>query len=249
MSDKKGFYVIKANADPAVGELYLYGDIVPGEWAKWDDEDRTAANIRDELAALGDITTLNIYINSGGGDVFQGQAIYSILKRHSAEKNVFIDGLAASAASFIAMAGDTVIMPRNAMIMVHNPWTIALGFAEDLRTVADMLDKVREAMKAAYLAKIKITDAELTQLLDAESWLTADEAYTYGFADEIADEVQIAASVSPEILSRYQHVPESLKAALKMGAKTDEKAVEARNEEVASLKKQQEEVRHSLAAL
>src|SRR5690606_20024488 len=102
---------------------------------------------------LGRVETLNVFINSPGGSVFQGQAIYNILKRQKARVNVYIDGLAASIASVIAMAGDTIFMPKNAMMMVHNPWTFSIGNAQDLRKEADTLDKIRETLIEAYLSK------------------------------------------------------------------------------------------------
>src|SRR5690606_28973282 len=108
---------------------------------------------REDLDRLGDIKELLVYINSPGGDVFAGQAIYSMLKRHPAKVTVYVDGLAASAASIVAMAGDRVIMPRNAMMMIHRPWTIVAGNAETLRRVADDLEKVGESLLAVYETK------------------------------------------------------------------------------------------------
>src|SRR5690606_6275695 len=125
--------------DEKVGELLLYGPISDFSW--WGDE-VTPKQFKEELDALGDIGELRVYINSPGGDVFAGQAILSMLKRHSARKVVYVDGLAASAASIVAMAGDTIRMPRNAMMMIHNAWTITAGNANDLREVADALDRV-----------------------------------------------------------------------------------------------------------
>src|SRR5690554_544642 len=129
--------------DDKTGELILYGEISDYTW--WGDE-VTPKQFKEDLDALGDIDILNVYINSPGGDVFAGQAIYSMLKRHKAYVNVFIDGIAASIASLIAMAGDKVIMPANAMMMIHNPWVFATGNANDLRKIADDLDKIRDSM-------------------------------------------------------------------------------------------------------
>src|SRR5690606_16890660 len=156
------------------------------------------------------------YINSPGGDVFAGQAILSMLKRHSARKVVYVDGLAASAASIVAMAGDTIRMPRNAMMMIHNAWTITAGNANDLREVADALDRVSETMIAAYAEKTGLDRDEIKALLDAETWMTAEEAVEKGFANEIEEAKQVAASLRGDTLivngyefdvSRYRNKP------------------------------------------
>lgn len=210
MGKNKKFWEVKAAAND-VGELYIYGDITP---YKQDDTDITAKDFAEDLKALGDLKTLNIYLNSLGGSVFQGQAIFSILKRHSAYKNVYIDGIAASIASVIAMAGDTISMPKNAMVMIHNPWTFVMGNSADLRKEADALDKIRESMIAAYMDKIqgKTTEEELIDLLDAETWLTAQECFDRGFCDELLEEKQIAAScLDSKMLSNYKNIPDSLK--------------------------------------
>lgn len=210
MGKDKKFWEVKAAAND-VGELYIYGDITS---YKWNDADITAKDFAEDLKALGDLKTLNIYLNSLGGSVFQGQAIFSILKRHSAYKNVYIDGIAASIASVIAMAGDTIRMPKNAMVMIHNPWTFAMGNSADLRKEAEALDKIRESMIAAYMDKIqdKTTEEELIDLLDAETWLTAQECFDRGFCDELLEEKQIAASCfDSEMFAKYKNVPDSLK--------------------------------------
>ncbi len=210
MGKDKKFWEVKAAAND-VGELYIYGDITS---YKWDDTDITAKDFAEDLKALGDLKTLNIYLNSLGGSVFQGQAIFSILKRHSAYKNVYIDGIAASIASVIAMAGDTISMPKNAMVMIHNPWTFAMGNSADLRKEADALDKIRESMIVAYMDKIqgKTTEEELIDLLDAETWLTAQDCFDRGFCDELLDEKEIAAScLDSKMLSNYKNIPDSLK--------------------------------------
>jgi len=209
---KKKFWEFKAQADNA-GELLLYDEISDSSW--WGDE-VTPKQFKKDMDALGDISSLNIYINSGGGDVFAGQAIYSMLKRHSATKNVYIDGLAASMASVIAMVGDNVYMPSNAMLMVHNPWTIAMGNANDFRAMADTLDKIRESSIAVYRDKTGMEDDEIIKLLDAETWMTAEDAVAMGFADEIEGGKQVAASISDGQLilgsmafdlSRFKNIP------------------------------------------
>lgn len=215
---RKKYWEIKASATGA--DIYIYGDI---EDFKWINEDVTAADIAEEIKALGDVDQLNIYINSYGGSVFAGQAIYSILKRHQARKNVYIDGIAASIASVIAMAGDAIYMPKNAMMMVHNAWTFTAGNADQLRKVADDLDKINTSIVAAYMDKVSVTEDKLKELLDAETWLTADECLEMGFCDEILQESRVAASISPEWVARYKNVPDSIQVAQVKGVPKDER--------------------------
>ncbi len=210
-SSNKRFWEVKASAESKkIGEVYIYGSIVR---YRWDDEDTTAMSFKKDLDALGEIDVLNIYVNSPGGSVFQAQAIYSIIARQKAEKNAYIDGLAASAASFLIMAADTIYMPKNATMMVHNPMALVIGNAKDLRREADALDKIRVGMIEAYLAHTgdKLSEEKLKELLDAETWLTAEECYDYGLADELTEVKDVAACIDPDIFSSYKNVPEALR--------------------------------------
>jgi len=203
----KKFWNFKA-LDEKTGELTLYGEISDVTW--WGDE-ITPKQFKEDLDTLGDIDVLNVYINSPGGDVFAGQTIYSMLKRHKAKVNVYIDGVAASIASLITMAGDKVIMPANAMMMIHSPWTIAMGNAQDFRKLADDLDKIRESMIVAYESKSALTKDEIIKIMDNETWLTAEECKEYGFADEIEEAKQVAACVDEKYFAMYKNIPEELK--------------------------------------
>jgi len=202
---KKKFWNLKA-LDEKTGELTLYGEISNETW--WGDE-VTPKEFKADLDKLGDIDTLNIYINSPGGDVFAGQAIHSMLKRHKTHKNVYIDGLAASIASVIAMAGDTIFMPKNAMMMIHNPWTIGMGNSTEFRKLAEDLDKIRESLIAAYENHSTLTRDEIISIMDAETWLTASECEEYGFCDVVQEEKQMAASIDKALLKRYQNTPQA----------------------------------------
>lgn len=202
----KRFWNFKA-LDEKTGELTLYGEISNETW--WGDE-VTPKEFKSDLDELGEIDTLNIYINSPGGDVFAGQTIYSILKRHKAHKNIYIDGLAASIASVIAMAGNTIFMPKNAMMMIHNPWTIGMGNAKDFRKLAEDLDKIRESLIAAYEGHSALTRDEIIEIMDAETWLTASECEEYGFCDVVEEEKTLAASIDKDILVRYKNTPREL---------------------------------------
>ncbi|MCK9518059.1 MAG: head maturation protease, ClpP-related [Anaerovoracaceae bacterium] len=210
---KNKFWQFRNQGDSKVGELLLYGIIESSTW--WGDE-VTPQSFKKELDALGDIDVLNIYINSDGGDPFAAHAMYNMVKRHKAKKNVHIDGLAASAASDFAMVGDTIYMPENAMMMIHNPWIIAAGNANDFRKMADDLDNIRKSSIANYQSKSGLSDEKIIEIMDAETWLTAKEAKDLGFADEIKEEKQVAACLDAGILtmngvkmdlSRYRNPP------------------------------------------
>lgn len=206
---KKKFWKFKNLANNE-GELDIYGEISSssGGWFS-DGTEITPTGFKEDLAALGDISTLNVYVNSPGGDVFAGQAIYSMLKRNKATVNVYVDGLAASIASVIAMAGDSIHMPSNSMMMIHNPWSFAQGNSKDFRKMADDLDKIGLSIQETYLAKAPDMKSEkLVELLDNETWLTAKECFDLGLCDVIEDEKTIAASLKDfEILNKYKNVP------------------------------------------
>jgi len=167
----------------------------------------SAQDFATELKALGDITTLNVHINSEGGSVFDGVAIYNTLISHPAKVNVAIDGLAASIASIIAMAGDTVNMAANAMFMIHDPWIVAAGSAAELRDQADLLDKVRGQLVDTYVARSSAARSDVDALMAAETWMTAEEALAHGFIDLITAELKVAAKVHAD---RFKHPPEAL---------------------------------------
>lgn len=180
------------NKDEKTGELLLYGDISNSTW--WGDE-VTPKQFKADLDALGEVEELSIYINSGGGDVFAGQAIYSMLKRHKANKIVYIDGLAASIASVIAMAGNKIVMPANAMMMIHNAYTLVRGNKENLRKMADDLEKIDGSIVAVYTEKTGLKEKDIQEKMDAETWFSAKEAIEQGFADEIEEEKLLSASL------------------------------------------------------
>src|SRR5690606_28493465 len=147
-----------------------------------------------------------------GGSVFEGVAIHNMLKRHKAKINVYVDALAASIASVIAMAGDTIFMPKNAMMMIHNPWTVAMGNSKELRKVADDLDRISVSAIETYLQKAgdKLEEEKLKQMLDDETWLSADDAYQYGLCDVVQEANDMAASVSEDLFAKYKNVPKQL---------------------------------------
>jgi ATP-dependent Clp protease protease subunit len=209
----KKYWEFKAKSQDEA-DLYLYIEIASwggGYYA------HSAQSFKREMDALGDIKTLNIYINSPGGDVFEGNAIYNLLARKAKKctVNVYVDGLAASIASVIAMAGTKIIMPANTMMMVHNAWAFSAGNASDHREVADALDKVDGAIKQAYLSKAddKLDDETITDLMNKESWLSAQDCLDYGLCDEVTDAKQIAAKFDPALLKNFKNVPKEFFAA------------------------------------
>ena len=197
---------LEQSAAPNALDLYIYGDVEGDSWDWYGERiesDTSAEHFRDELARFPNVEQINIFINSYGGSVFEGTAIYSQLKRHSAHKTVYVDGFACSIASVIAMAGDEIVMPRNTMMMIHNMWMVAMGSAAELRKAADDLDVINAAGRQAYLQKAgdKLSEEELTRLMDAETWLTAEQCIALGLADRYADE-DADLSAASELLQR-----------------------------------------------
>ena len=238
MKERKPMWEIRQSANDGTVDIYIYGDVEGDSHDWWTDEvieSETSANhFRDELAKYPNATQINIYINSYGGSVFEGTAIYNQLRRNPAHKTVYIDGFACSVASVIAMAGDEIIMPRNALMMIHNMWMGAVGNAAELRKAADDLDVINTAGRSAYLAKAgdKLPEAKLIEMMDAETWLTAEDCITYGLADRLADQdadMKNAAEVLKNAnLSAQQRidVQRSLAAQLRELIKTEEKPKE-----------------------
>ena len=202
------WYEIKAAAPVAEGEapkpaeVLIYGNI--GD--RWNEDGVVASELVRDLSAL-QADAINLRINSYGGSVPDGLAIYNALRRHKATVNVFVDGVAISCASYIAMAGDTITMAKNSQMMIHAPWTFAYGNSNDMREQADILDRYAKAMASAYADKSgKTYEDALALLTDGKDhWFLADEAKAEGFADEVGEEVAVAASLASSFdLSRFK---------------------------------------------
>jgi len=172
--------------DDKSAELMLYGDIAESFWG----DTISAKEVTEYLAGL-DVENIDVYINSNGGVVDTAIAISNALRRHKAKVTVNIDGIAASAATLITCAGDTVRMPKNALFMIHNPSTIAMGDSEEMRKQADVLEKYKNSITETYLQKVNIDKEKLSELMDNETWLNAEEALKYGFIDEITENTDI----------------------------------------------------------
>lgn len=184
----------------------------------------TGKRIKQELDALGEVTDIDVRINSPGGNVWDGLTIYNLLKEHAAEIHVHIDGLAASAASFIAMAGNLITMGEGTMMMIHNPWSLAIGDADDMRKAADMLDKVESQFVDIYSRRTGNKRDDIAQMMDEETWLTDAEAVAQGFADERAvedppeEQQEQPSDHWQQMVARFKHPPESLKGVRKLAA-------------------------------
>lgn len=178
------FWNVMKNDEEKSAELILYGSIGSDEY--WDDISDKA--FKQDIENLGDVENITLHINSPGGSVFSAVAIANTLKNHKAKITANIDGLAASAATIITSACDTVRMPKNALFMVHNPITFAYGNNQDMKKTVEMLDKVKDSIIETYLNKAKTDRETLSELMDNETWMNAETAKEYGFIDEILDE-------------------------------------------------------------
>ena len=200
-----GSFVAKSAPDK-VSELYIYDAIGEGMFGGG----VSAKAVVDALAKAKGSKELRVYINSPGGDVFDGVAIYNAIRRFDGKRSVFVDGIAASAASLIAMAGDTVSIAHNGMLMIHQAWGMAIGNADDLRETADVLEKVSDAaMVEAYMTSGQ-TREKVCELMKAETWMTAEESVSLGFADSIVEADAPSAKAMAPALAAYRNTPASL---------------------------------------
>ena len=183
---KKYYQLVQSNADDSA-DLYIFGDI--SSWPSDYFGDKSAWSIVKELGDL-DAAHLHVHINSYGGDVAEGLAIYNVLKNHSAEVITHCDGFACSAASVVFMAGEERIMSPASLLMVHNAWTIALGNAEELRKTADDIETITQASVNAYKAVATIDESKIKELMDNETWILPEDALEYGFATSIDEEIE-----------------------------------------------------------
>lgn len=167
----------------STADLDIYGDITSWPWLE---SDVSSYLLSRQLAELGpEVTLINVNINSYGGEVAEGLAIYNALKRHPAQVRTRVDGFACSIASVIFMAGEQRYMNDASLLMVHNAWTCGWGDAAQLRKLADDIETITQASKAAYLSRVSITEEELTALMDGESWIVPEEALSFGFATDV----------------------------------------------------------------
>lgn len=227
-TDDNVFWRIRNEAGETEAELLLYGEISSSSWC---DDDVTPKQFAEDLKALGG-KDLKLRINSPGGDVFAAQAIYNQLKSYTGNITACIDGMAASAATIITCAADKVVMPSNGIFMIHNPMCIVVDYMDvpKLKKMTDRLTAVKQTIVNVYMKKCKnVAEAKLNRLMDAETWMSADEALAYGFVDEVDADEQVNNSLQNGIavvnnisidMTRYRR-PEKLKDILQSKPKED----------------------------
>lgn len=196
-------YSMKAKGK-SEAELILYGDIGESWFGGV-----SAKQVADDLKAIGDVSTINVRINSAGGDVFDGLTIYRRLVDHKARIVVFIDGLAASIASVIAMAGEEINMGESAQLMIHNAWGVAIGNADDMRTMGNLLDTTSASIRDVYVARTANTGEKVKKWMDEETWFTAAEAMDAGFVTSVVENLRMAAKFDPA-LHKFKNAPAEL---------------------------------------
>ena len=183
MKEPKKYFQLTQKEDAA--DLYIFGDIE--KWAYEPAGEQSGVTIVNQLKAL-NVQNINVHINSYGGDVSEGLAIYNVLREHPARITTICDGFACSAASVVFMAGDKRVMSPASLLMIHNAWTIAMGNAEALRKTADDIETITQASVEAYKRNAKISEEEIKALMDAETWILPKDAVAYGFATDIDDD-------------------------------------------------------------
>lgn len=203
------FYALEKKENGA--DITIFGDITSFPWTE---SDVSSYQLSKEIAGL-DVDTINVHLNSYGGEVSEGLAIYNSLKRHKAKVKTYCDGFACSIASVIFMAGDERIMSNASILMVHNPWTHAEGNAQELRKTAEDLEKMSQVSVNAYMEKVHISEEDVKRLLEEETWLMPSEALDFGFATAITGEepqARYSQSVRKHVMQRLsvrQQEPET----------------------------------------
>ncbi|MDM5231481.1 head maturation protease, ClpP-related [Lysinibacillus pakistanensis] len=210
MNKKKTFFDVKASVDGKSADVFILGEITPWAWEEYGE--MSSVVFKEKLDAIGDVSTINLYVNSGGGSVFEGIAIANMLKRHKARVIGYVEALAASIASNIIASCDEVHMPSNSMLMIHNAMNSAFGNATDLRKVADDLDRINEVQIETYMAKIgsKTSEEELRRMMDEETWISAQQAYEIGLCDVVEGANKSVACLSNEHSKQFKNLPKAL---------------------------------------
>ncbi|EFJ7284549.1 Clp protease ClpP [Escherichia coli] len=197
----KSWYSIQAKADALHVRIY---DEIGGYGVQ-------ASTLTDQISACGDVSEIHLSIHSPGGDIFEGLAIYNALKNHPAKKIVHIEGMAASMASFIAMCGDHIVMPENAMMMIHAPRGVTAGVSGDVRRFADLMDKLGDTMAETYAGRTGRSKQEITSMMEAETWMDGNECKANGFADEVIPAITAMARIESKRIGDFSNMPEKIK--------------------------------------
>jgi ATP-dependent Clp protease protease subunit len=185
-------YSIKAKAN-SEADVYIYEDVGAGWFGGV-----TAKQFADDLKAIGDVTTINLRINSAGGDVFDGLAIYRLLVDHKAKVVTYVDGLAASIASVIAMAGSEINISEAGFMMIHDAWGLCMGNSADMQRMCDLLNTTSGSIADVYVARTKNTMADVRKWMADETWFTGKDAVENGFSENLVANMKVAARVDPE---------------------------------------------------
>lgn len=206
----KRYFSLYQDTDSKSADVYIYGDITSYPWME---NDVSSYNLSKELQELNDVEEINVYINSYGGEVSEGLAIYNSLKRHKAKVTTITDGFACSIASVIFAAGDERLMSDTSLLMIHNAWTIAGGDSRDLRKQADDLETITQASINAYLAISNVEEDEIKEMMDVETWMGGSEAIEMGFATALveSEQKQVATqSIRNSLLQKVTEEPEKV---------------------------------------
>lgn len=175
-----------------MNEILIYSDI--GDSMFWDSV--SAQDVKSQLDKIDNSAELSVRINSPGGSVFDGFAIYNLLNQREGKTTVYVDGLAASAASVVAMAGDEIVMADNALMMIHDPWTMSVGSADEMRETADLLDKIKGSIVTTYESRSNLGAEEISNMMAAETWFNASEALEHGFASGTTEGGQTVTNIA-----------------------------------------------------
>ena len=190
----KNWYNIKAESSDSIADIYIFDEV--GTFGV------TAQSFIEEIKAFKDVP-MNLHINCVGGDVFEGMAIYNVIKKRTAKTTIYIEGIAASMGSVIALAGDEVIMAENSLFMIHNAWGGAMGEASEMRKTAALLEKISGEIADIYIKKTRLPYDKVQEMMDEETWLSAEEAFNLGFVDSISDAIKVAAKYD---VSKFKNI-------------------------------------------
>ena len=215
---KENWYNIQSKTSNKVVDVYIFDEI--GAFGM------NAQSFIDEIKGFKN-TPLNLHINCVGGDVFEGMAIYNVLKKRTAETTVYIEGIAASMGSVVALAADKVVMAENSLFMIHNAWGGAMGEAKELKKTANLLEKISNEIADIYIKKTNLPYDKVKEMMDEETWLNADEALELGFVDSISDAIKVAAKYD---VSKFKNITnEEIKSKLNINLKSKNMTEELKN--------------------
>lgn len=214
----KNWYSINGKKSAKVADVYIFDEI--GSFG---------VNAQSFISEIKDYknTPLNVHLNCVGGDVFEGMAIYNVLKKRSARTTVYIEGIAASMGSVVALAADEVIMAENSLFMIHNAWGGAMGEADDLKRTAGVLEKISNEIASIYVKKTNLPLNEVKEMMDEETWLNAQEALDLGFINSVSDAIKVAAKYD---VSKFKNITdEEIKNKLSINLKSKTMTDELKN--------------------